>query len=146
MKSKLKKERGNIFSPTRMWTKSQCPIIEPLYLFWPNQWKNNLTNDLCKQNHDIENTVGIRIANLPINKQHFTVSCFNLLCTWMVARLLNIRLSDRFPWSEYLRQRTLYTREGSTILSLYKFCFHCTKSLIYSWLTTANMVPLPSCV
>ena len=30
---------------------------------------------------------------------------------------------------------------GLTILSLHKVCFHCTKSLFYSWLTTAHMVP-----
>ena len=30
---------------------------------------------------------------------------------------------------------------GLTVLSLYKFCFHCTKSLFYSWLTAAHMVP-----
>ena len=30
---------------------------------------------------------------------------------------------------------------GLTILSPYKFCFLCTTSLFYSWLTTAHMVP-----
>ena len=30
---------------------------------------------------------------------------------------------------------------GLITLPLYKICFHCTKSLFYSWLTTAHMVP-----